>query len=126
MRAAPRPVNSLGYSESRSVRLGVRGQLWPWLDGEGGRLPGGPAAGERPGSCPPRPLRLLRHTGAGLFARSSAVGDEPGQPREPESGGVSGCALGRQTDRAAGLMRALKVGAVRTDVEDRDRCAVLP
>jgi hypothetical protein len=46
-----------------------------WLDWQTCGLPRVPATSQRPRICPTRSPKFLRHTGAGRFVWSSAVGD---------------------------------------------------
>jgi hypothetical protein len=85
-----------------------------------------PASGEGARFLPSCLSEFLRHTGAGRFVRSGAIGDEPRLLFETEFPRAFGHMVGRHSQRPLRLKVVFFKAAVGAHVEDRDRLFRLP
>jgi hypothetical protein len=91
-----------------------------------GLPPRRPASGEGARFLPSGLSEFLRHTGAGRFVRSGAIGDEPRLLFEAEFPRTFGHMVGRHSYRPLRLKAVFFITALGANVEDRDRLFRLP
>src|SRR5215468_7108769 len=91
-----------------------------------GFLPRRPASGEGARFFPSGLSEFLRHTGAGGFVRSSAIGDEPRILFETELPRAFGHMVWRHSHRPRRLEVVFFKAALGAYVEDRNRLFRLP
>jgi hypothetical protein len=96
------------------------------LGRQSGLLPRFPPADECTGVRPSLLLKLLHRTGAGIFAGSRTVGDQPSCVREAEFLRLAGGTVGRHTYGASGLHRTCLVVLRGTNVKECYRNVLLP
>jgi hypothetical protein len=89
-------------------------------------LPRRPASGEGARFLPSGLSEFLRHTGAGRFVRSGAIGDEPRLLFETKFLRAFGHMVGRHSRRPLRLKVVFIKTPLGANVEDRDRLFQLP
>ena len=89
-------------------------------------LPRRPASGEGARFLPSGLSEFLRHTGAGRFVRSGAIGDEPRLLFEPEFPRAFGHVVGRHSHSPRRLEAVFFKTAFGAHVENRNRLFRLP
>jgi hypothetical protein len=114
----PIPGVNLNASERSAPRLRFCSS---GLHRQTGFPPCRPASGEGASFLPSGLFEFLRHTGAGRFVRSGAVGDEPRLLFETQFPRAFGDMVGRHPHRPLRLKIAVFDAALGARVEDRNR-----
>ena len=96
------------------------------LHRQAGFPPRRPASGEGARFLPSGLSEFLRHTGAGRFVRSGAIGDEPRLLFKTEFSRAFGHMVWRHSQRPLRLKVVFFITALGANVEDLDRLFRLP